>query len=167
MRIVIPATQEDTAAIAAVLEEIDRYYGSTEQTPNDGREEQTKSLIFRDQPAANVLLAKDGAEVVGLAAYSFLWPAAGVTQSLFLKELYVLERHRRSGVGRLLMQEVFSVAAANGCSRVEWMADRDNRDAQRFYDSLGFTEEQGKIFYRAESGLIQPLPPADPNLQSA
>lgn len=47
------------------------------------------------------------------------------------------------------MDELRAVAAArSGCSRVEWMTDRDNPGARAFYKSLGFEEFEGKIVYR-------------------
>jgi hypothetical protein len=42
------------------------------------------------------MLAWDGDDLAGFAAYSFLWPAVGLTRSLFLKELYVAEAARRT-----------------------------------------------------------------------
>jgi ribosomal protein S18 acetylase RimI-like enzyme len=96
------------------------------------------------------LLAWEGDKLVGFAAYSFLWPAAGVTRSLYLKELYVVEEFRRSGIGQLLMQSIFDTAARNECSRVEWATDTFNADAQRFYERLGFKTLSTKVDYRVE-----------------
>ncbi|WP_304951803.1 GNAT family N-acetyltransferase [Streptomyces sp. AVP053U2] len=108
----------------------------------------------RSPPLASALLAEDGAgNLVGLAAYSFLWPAAGSSHSLFLKELYVSDTIRRQGVGARFMAELRALAEARpGCSRVEWMTDRDNPDARAFCKSLGFDEFGGKIVYRVDSG---------------
>jgi GNAT superfamily N-acetyltransferase len=86
--------------------------------------------------------------VAGLAAYSFLWPAAGVTRSLYLKELFVRATARRLGIGKLLMRELHAVAAEQRCSRVEWTADTDQPDAQRFYAALGAEVLATKLFYR-------------------
>ena len=52
-----------------------------------------------------MLLARDEDGVLaGFASYSFLWPAVGLTASLYLKELYVAASRQRHGVGTLLMQ---------------------------------------------------------------
>ena len=85
-----------------------------------------------------------------MASYSFLWPAVGLTQSLFLKELYVRDAHRGHGVGRRLMERIFEVAAETGCSRVEWMTDRPNEAAQAFYAKVGCEPNTDKVFYRIE-----------------
>jgi hypothetical protein len=39
-------------------------------------------------------------------------------------------------------------AARPGCSRVEWMTDRDNDDARAFCHGLGFEEFERKVNYR-------------------
>jgi GNAT superfamily N-acetyltransferase len=97
-----------------------------------------------------VLLAWAGPQLAGMAAYSYLWPAVGRTRSLYLKELYVGESHRRAGVGKLLMRAVFETAAQHGCSRVEWTTDSGNAGAQAFYETLGLPRHPAKVFYRLE-----------------
>ena len=44
-------------------------------------------MVFGHHPAAHVFAAYAD-ELVVFATYSFLWPAIGLTRSLFLKELY-------------------------------------------------------------------------------
>lgn len=148
------ADKRDTAALAELIEEIERFYGSTEVQPIEERRSQVEEALFGTQPLASALVVEDeGGDIVGLAAYSFLWPAAGSSHSLFLKELYVRDTLRRQGVGARLMDELRALAAARpSCSRVEWMTDRDNPVARSFYKSLGFAEFDGKIVYRVDAG---------------
>ncbi|MFF9508137.1 cyclophane-containing RiPP N-acetyltransferase HaaN [Streptomyces sp. NPDC014724] len=148
-----PADRRDIVAVAELIEEIERFYGSTEIQPLEERHSQVEKALFGSPPLASALLVEDRAgNLVGLAAYSFLWPAAGSSHSLFLKELYVRNTLRRQGVGARLMDELRALAAARpGCSRVEWMTDRDNPDARAFYKSLGFAEFDGKIVYRVDT----------------
>ncbi|WP_455359389.1 cyclophane-containing RiPP N-acetyltransferase HaaN [Streptomyces sp. SYSU K21746] len=149
-----PAEKGDIRPVAELIEEIERFYGSTEIQHLDERQSQVEEALFGSPPLASALLVEDETgELVGLAAYSFLWPAAGSSHSLFLKELYVRDTLRRQGVGARLMDELRAIAAARpGCSRVEWMTDRDNPDARSFYRSLGFAEFDGKIVYRVDTG---------------
>jgi len=153
---VSPAEPRDVAAIAVLLEELGSYYGATEFEPLDQRIIRINQAIFGHPPATYALLARDGRQVAGLAAYSFLWPAVGATRSLYLKELYVLDAYRRLGIGRLLVRAVFETAAGLGCSRVEWTTDLGNTGAQAFYAKLGLPDHPVKVFYRVEdtgSGL--------------
>ncbi|MFG2412248.1 GNAT family N-acetyltransferase [Streptomyces goshikiensis] len=141
------ATEQDVDVISVILGEIEAYYGGK---PVVGDPAQIRAALFGDRPAATVLLARDGAEVLGLASYSFLWPAAGADTSLYLKELYVREAARRRGVAGAFMEALKEAAAAAGCSRVEWTADTDNPPALAFYEALGAEPRNGKVFYRLQ-----------------
>jgi GNAT superfamily N-acetyltransferase len=143
-----PATPSDTAVISAVLGEIEAYYGGANTPADQG---QIRAALFAGLPAATLLLARNGEDVVGLASVSRLWPAAGAEASLYLKELYVRENARRRGVAAALMTAVREEATRLGCTRVEWTADRDNPPALALYEELGFKPRQGKIFYRWEA----------------
>lgn len=137
-------------AMSALLGEMDRFYGSVSADPEDAREQQIYQALFGETSAGHALLARHDEELVGLAAYSFLWPAVGLTRSLYLKELYVAEAYQRRGVGRLLMCTLYQTAAEHECSRVEWTTDNDNGGVMAFYAELGVPIETSKIFYRAE-----------------
>jgi GNAT superfamily N-acetyltransferase len=150
MTTVTHAEPADVEALAAIAEEMDRFYGATEVEPLDIRMRQIREALFHDPPSAYAVLARDNAQLSGFAAYSFLWPAIGLTRSLYLKELYVTEAARGQGTGKLLMRHLCQIAAKHGCSRVEWTTDRDNLDAQRFYAKLGVLVRQSKLFYRIE-----------------
>lgn len=139
----------DSKTVAIMIEEIERHYGATTIQPFDERLAQVEQALFGAPPLAQLVLALSNGEIIGMAAYSFLWPAAGATHSLFLKELYVRPDRRRLGTGRRLVQEVRDIAAARpGCSRMEWMTDRGNDAARQFYRHLGFEELEGKVNYR-------------------
>ncbi|MGH8603791.1 MAG: GNAT family N-acetyltransferase [Gammaproteobacteria bacterium] len=150
MVVVAPAERKHVKPLAVLLEEMDRHYGDTELEPFDKRLTQIADALFGPVPAAFVLLAWDEDQFVGLASYSFLWPAAGVTRSLYIKELYVTQARRREGIGKRLMKGLLGVAAKHGCSRVEWTADQESDDAQRFYEAMGMRVNAGKLFYRVE-----------------
>jgi GNAT superfamily N-acetyltransferase len=153
--VVVPAEPSHVDAIAELAEEMDRFYGATGVEPLDVRRRQINDAIFSDPPSAYALLAWSGDQLVGLAAYSFLWPAVGLTRSLFLKELYVVESARRSGVGKQLMRAIFATAVKLDCSRVEWQTEAVNAVAQAFYSELGGKELDGKIFYRLEGEALR------------
>ncbi|MGH3686633.1 MAG: GNAT family N-acetyltransferase [Pseudonocardiaceae bacterium] len=148
------AEPRDVPALTVLMEDIDRFYGAPEVESSDQRAQAIAACLFQEPKAAYVLLAWDGEQLIGMAAYSFLWPAAGVTRSLYLKELYVTEAFRRQGIGTLLMQELYRVAADHMCSRVEWTADAGNVLADGFYTRLGVPVNRGKIFYRVEGGGV-------------
>lgn len=144
------AELSDLSVIADLLYEVERFYGTVEFPERQQWEYQITSLLFSDAPAARVLLAMEDIVPTGFASYSYLWPAAGVSKSLFLKELYVRAPHRRRGIGVTLMSRLCSIAVETGCSRLEWATDGENLGAQKFYEKLGNVRAPNKIMYRAE-----------------
>lgn len=149
------ACPDDAEAIADLLDEVDRFYGATDIEARTDRLEQIDIALWRDHPAARALLAWEGTALVGLASYSFLWPAAGTSRSLYLKELYVTAAHRGQGIGTRLMAELAHIAIAEGCSRVEWTADADNPNARAFYEHLNVPHDSSKLFYRLGADLLK------------
>jgi ribosomal protein S18 acetylase RimI-like enzyme len=143
------AVPGDEQAIAALCAELDKFYGDTPQGTLSERAGQVRTALFAEPPLACALLAWDGPALAGFASYSFLWPAAGLTASLYLKELYVAAAYRRTGTGKLLMDGLYEIAVQRGCSRVEWTTDTSNPGAQAFYEALGVKPLASKIFYRA------------------
>lgn len=141
-----PARPADVDALVGLLTELAEFY-DTDSRPDA---EETADALFGDLPAATVLLAWAGADLAGMAAYTYLWPAMGTRRSLFLKELFVAGANRHSGVGRQLMAALFDIAAERGCCRVEWTADQGNTAAQRFYAELGAPVLPTKLFYRTD-----------------
>jgi ribosomal protein S18 acetylase RimI-like enzyme len=155
VNLVRPATPDDIDALAAITEEMDRFYGVTQFESPDIRRAQIKQALFTDPSPARALVAIDGTTITGFATYSLIWPAVGLTRSLYLKELYVAREHRHTGVGRTLMTRLIAAANDHGCTRVEWTTDSSNVAAQSFYMSLGLKQEPSKIFYRLDLATTQ------------
>ncbi|MFE2440510.1 hypothetical protein ACFXDF_00285 [Streptomyces sp. NPDC059426] len=81
------ADKRDTLTMADLIEEIERFYGSTQIQPLAQRQSQIEEALFGSPPMASALLVEDETGgLAGLATYSFL-SAAGSSHSLFLKEL--------------------------------------------------------------------------------
>lgn len=144
------AEPEDAEALARLAEEMDRFYGISEFESLEVRVRQICEALFSNPPSAYSLLAWDSRRLTGFASYSFLWPAVGLTRSLYLKELYVVANGRQKGIGKLLMWHLYDIAVKYNCSRVEWTTDTDNPGARQFYSELGVPVIESKLFYRIE-----------------
>ena len=87
-----------------------------------------------------MLVAEIEAGIVGVVS---LWVKPDLAHGDTVVEvpmLAVAEDHRRTGVGKLLMEEVRNVASENSASQIELVATRSNVSAREFYSSLGFVE---------------------------
>jgi len=142
------ARPEDAEQLAGLMDELEQFYGGTPTEALDEKVAQISEALFGERPAAEAMLAWDGDKLAGFASYSFHWPAAGFTTSLFLKELYVAQAYRRAGIGKQLMTALEEIARARRCSRFEWGTDTENEAAQGFYASLGASPSTGKVAYR-------------------
>lgn len=152
MLTVTHALPGDLPAMSELFREMDEFYGEIAEESVEAKSDQINSVLFADPPLAYALLARTDSDVIGFAAYSFLWPAIQTAKSLYLKELYVSKSYRRRGIGKMLMRRLFDVAIETDCSRVEWTTDEDNSSAQQFYANLGVQSHSSKVFYRVEGG---------------
>jgi GNAT superfamily N-acetyltransferase len=65
---------------------------------------------------------------------------------VYLQDLFVSPEARGSGVGRKLIEYVYALARAAGCSRVHWLTHETNTDAMLLYDRIA--DRSGFVQYR-------------------
>ncbi len=90
-------------------------------------------------------LAIDGEEVIGFSisvVHEGTWTLAPVC---YLEDMFVDTAHRRHGVGRLLLNDVLSIARDRGWSRLYWHTRADN-PARNLYDL--FVQADDFVRYR-------------------
>ncbi len=63
----------------------------------------------------------------------------------FLENLIVTEKHRRRGLGRMLLEHAVGLARKSGCHMVELCSDVRRKEAHKLYGSMGF-EAQAHCF---------------------
>lgn len=129
----------ETDAFLSLADEMDRFYG-LDELDHVERTARTQQALFENPPKAYAIAAWQGERAVGLATYSFMWPAEDLTTSLYLKELYVAQYERQKGIGRALVGAVCTVAQSQQCTRVELSTERTNFTARQFYARLGLPE---------------------------
>ncbi|RWA17134.1 GNAT family N-acetyltransferase [Mycolicibacterium brumae] len=84
----------------------------------------------------NGLVAEIDGRVVAIAHYRrFARPSTG-TVGLWLDDLFTDPDVRGAGAGRALIENLRSIAAAEGLSVLRWITADDNHQAQALYDTL-------------------------------
>jgi ribosomal protein S18 acetylase RimI-like enzyme len=131
------ATAEDVAGIHSLARELAETVGDEPPTEEAVRARLEELL---DEPGARVLVAENEAGIVGGVSFWIKPDLAHGDTVVEVPMLVVAENHRRTGVGKLLMEEVRNVASDNGASQIELVATRANVIAREFYRSLGFVE---------------------------
>ena len=94
-------------------------------------------LIDSTNPVQNALVAELDGAAVGIVHYIYHahnWRAEDVC---YLQDLYAKEVVRGQGIGRALIEAVYTAADANGTPSVYWMTQDFNENARLLYDRIG------------------------------
>ena len=131
------ATTEDAADIQRLARELAETVGDAPPA-EEAVEKRLWELL--ETPRSQVLVVENGRGVVGAVSFWIKPDLAHGDTIIEVPMLVVAEDHRRNGVGRILMEEVRTVASENGASLIELVATTANVAAREFYHSLGFVE---------------------------
>ena len=94
-------------------------------------------LLSGDPGEYRALVATRGERTIGIAHYLFHRHCWSVENVCYLQDLYVDASERGTGVGRALIEAVYSTADAAGCPGVYWTTQHFNASARRLYDRIG------------------------------
>jgi GNAT superfamily N-acetyltransferase len=128
------------SADAAVLDDLIRQLAAHEGATHliTFTRAQVADALSGNSPRLQAILAEDAEGVCGFVTYTIdfaIWNGGDI---LRVDDVFVCERARRLGVGRLMMLRIAELAlAANTIAR--WEIEPANLAAQKFYQSLGAT----------------------------
>jgi GNAT superfamily N-acetyltransferase len=135
--------EADFAAMADALIEMQAYY----RVHCPSRDAIIEGL--KSRPAGSrILLGYERDRLAGFACFSAIYPGPGLTSGFFLKELYVRDDWRGSGLGKRLMSRLAAIARLDGHGRIDWTVDADDLRLQKFYEMLGGQALPAKRFFR-------------------
>lgn len=138
-----PLTAEDRQAWQPLWAGYLAFYHSTSS------EEQTELTWNRFLDAREPMHAMgaflDG-ELRGIVHYIFHRSCWTAGPYCYLQDLYVAEECRGMGLGRSLIEAVYTAAEAAGASRVHWLTHETNLRAMQLYDKIA--DRPGFVQYR-------------------
>ena len=125
------AEEADIDGILALQVQIYRQYDSTEKA---------KEILYGLLATANcdVLVARDGADIIGSAFVFYLPIPAHGRPYAFIEGLVVDEKRRKSGIGTALFQKVIELAKAKNCYKILFTSAYSREEIHPFYEKLGF-----------------------------
>ncbi|MEV3973375.1 GNAT family N-acetyltransferase [Streptomyces sp. NPDC050698] len=132
-----PATPNDVPEIRSMIRELAAYERAEEQAR--ATEEQLRSALFGEHPAAHALIAQDddGGGTVGFALWFPRFSTWTGTRGMHLEDLYVRPSARGAGHGKALLAALAATCRRNGFDRFEWWVLNWNTPTIDFYKSLG------------------------------
>lgn len=149
------ATAADVPAILACIRGLAEYERLAHECI--ATEALLRESLFGTAPAAQVVLAELDGETIGFAlwfrSYSTFLARAGI----HLEDLFVFPAWRGRGVGRLLLGYLARLALERGDGRLEWAVLDWNREAIRFYESLGAVAMNDWTTYRVTGEALTSL----------
>lgn len=122
------------------------FYNALDKV-SDETSEYTWSRFFDDTVPICSIVAEVEGEVIGFANYLTHKNTWTVEDALYLNDLYVSNKNRLKGVGRLLIEEVYKQADALNCNKCYWATSFDNYRAQLLYTKVG-VDASKKIYLR-------------------
>jgi ribosomal protein S18 acetylase RimI-like enzyme len=133
------ATADDAEAVGRLLDDFNREFDE----PTPGPEVLADRVrLLLDHGDTIVLVAGEGPD--GLAVLRFRPAIWAATIECYLAELYVVPDRRGQGLGRALMEQAMDVARAEGATYMDLGTSEDDVAARALYESLGFSNREGK-----------------------
>ena len=134
LRTAVPGDEHALFDLIGALARFERL----EHTVSGSAEELARHL-FGERPIAEAILAEENGVAVGFALFFTTYSTFLTRPGVYLEDLFVLESHRRRGVGAALLSEVKRLAEARGAGRLEWSVLDWNTGAIKFYERFGAT----------------------------
>jgi GNAT superfamily N-acetyltransferase len=97
-------------------------------------------LAVSGEYGANILIAEQNDEIVGLAFYNVGVNLNSGGPYIWLNELYVNEESRNQGIARKLLLHLIHWAETEGIKSIELETGINNSVTKHLYNSLGFQE---------------------------
>jgi GNAT superfamily N-acetyltransferase len=140
------AARKDKNNILMLIAELAKY--EKLPPPNEKAKKRLMKDAFGKKPLFNVLLAKVNDEAIGYAFYFFTYSSFLARKTLYLEDIFISEKFRKLGAGKLLMKELLRISGKNKCGRMEWCVLDWNTNAINFYEKLGAEHLKDWLYYR-------------------
>jgi GNAT superfamily N-acetyltransferase len=140
------AERADESAIHTLVKALADYEKLT--PPDEAARTRLITDIFGPRPRLECYLAEIDAKAV---AYSFIFESYSsflALPTLYLEDLFVLQKYRKRGAGYALFKAMVSEAHRRGCGRMEWTVLDWNTPAIDFYKRLGASHMNDWHLYR-------------------
>ncbi|MBI1175275.1 MAG: GNAT family N-acetyltransferase [Sideroxydans sp.] len=130
------ATLDDIPQLCELLQVL--FAQEREFQPDAARQAAGLREIIEHPDAGQILLLREGGEVVAMVGLLYTVSTARGGRVAMLEDMVVRPGRRGSGAGSALLQAAIAHAQAAGCSRITLLTDQDNETAIRFYRRHGF-----------------------------
>ena len=138
-----PVTQQDHAAWLPLWQAYLTFYNTV--LPDEVSASTWQRFLDPSEPTNAALAWQDG-KAVGMVHFIYHRSNWSIANACYLQDLLVTAEQRGTGVGRLLIEHVYTTAKANNCDKVHWLTHETNATAIQLYERIA--ERPGYIQFR-------------------
>ncbi|MFF2289430.1 GNAT family N-acetyltransferase [Peribacillus butanolivorans] len=130
----------------SLTELFDLYRVFYEQTSNlEGAREFLKERLTNQESV--IFMAFDGDNPIGFVQLYPSFSSVSMMRSWVLNDLFVKGNARKKGFGEKLLKAAITFAKETGAKGVSLETDKDNGNAQKLYEKIGFIRESNYFYY--------------------
>jgi GNAT superfamily N-acetyltransferase len=116
-----------------------------------------RESLFGTRPQAEVVIALVEGMPAGFALFFSSYSTFLAKPGIYLEDLFVKPAFRGRGIGKRLLTHLAGIAVERKCGRLEWSVLDWNKDAIRFYESLGAKAMDEWTVYRVTGDALHAL----------
>lgn len=138
-----PVTEQDYAAWLPLWQAYLTFYKT--ELPEAVITSTWQRFLDPAEPTNAALAWQDG-KAVGMVHFIYHRSNWSIANACYLQDLLVAPEQRGTGVGRLLIEHVYTTAKADNCDKVYWLTHETNATAIQLYERIA--ERPGYIQFR-------------------
>lgn len=133
----LKAGTEHLEPVAVLFDFYRQFYG---QSPDLEAARHFIGERLKKEDSAIFIASVEG-QAVGFFQLFPSFTSAWMRPTWILNDLYVLESHRKGGLGRQLLQKAIDFSRETGAKRLTLNTAKDNLPAQALYEAMGLKQE--------------------------
>jgi GNAT superfamily N-acetyltransferase len=144
--IITKVTAENFESFLSLIKNLAEYEKLS--PPDEEAQGRLRHDCLSDKPRYWAYLATVNNQPAGYIIYFFTYSSFLALPTLFLEDIFVLDKYRQLGVGKALFDFIKQTAKQAGCGRIEFTVLKWNKLAQDFYVKNKAKNLDDWYFYR-------------------
>ena len=131
----------------SVLFDLYRQFYKYQKDLNNSKNYLHKRIVNNE---SIIFIGTENKKIIAFVQLYETFDSLNLNKKLVLYDLYVLEKYRKLGIGRKLMNKSKDFAKNNNFPKIELSTSIDNYSAQKLYESLGYIRDNEYYNYGLE-----------------
>ena len=147
------ATVEDSSLILKFVKELAKFERAASEVT--ATIEDIRRSIFGVDASVHVLICSINNEPIGFAVYFYNYSTWKGKNGIYLEDIFITPKYRSKGAGKKLLKYLAKIAVSKDYGRFELSVLDWNKQAIKFYESVGAKPQSEWIRYRLEGKNLE------------